>query len=53
MLSQLQPVSANLRATLAQENVTLDWFDHQLGSAIMTMLVSGGIWVNDLETKIK
>lgn len=53
MLSQLQPVSANLRTTLAQENITLDWFDNKLSSAIMTILVKSGVWVNDLETKIK
>ncbi len=53
MLTQLKPVSASLREALEHENITLEWFDINLGAAIMTMLMDGGVWVNDLETKIK
>lgn len=53
MLAQLQPVSANLRKTLEDEKVSLDWFRDELARSVMTMLVDGGVWVNDLETKVK
>lgn len=53
MLAQLKPVSANLRETLERERLNVEWFSSQLEIAIMQMLVNGGVWINDLETKVK
>jgi len=53
MLAQMRPVSANLRKTLEEEKVGLEWFSDELARSIMTMLINGGVWVNDLETRVK